>query len=198
MTRFFSVLFFLLAVRRLHAQPDPPSNSNSSRRRSVPCSPTIASSATVRLSPRAACGSIARNSCSSRAKSRWWCPANPSKSLIVKAIRHEIDTKMPPPPRPKLSGQAIATSRPGSSSARPGLTRRPSAGQADPRKHWAFQPVKKPDLPAVKAKDWPANPIDAFILAKLEAKGLTPNRAGRSAHAVAATLFRSDRLAADV
>src|SRR5438477_9418920 len=42
------------------------------------------------------------------------------------------------------------------------------------RKHWAFQPVRKPALPAVKNTTWAQNPIDAFTLAKLEAKGWNP------------------------
>lgn len=102
-------------------------------------------------------------------------PGEPDKSLIVKAIRHEIETKMPPPPRPKLSAQAIADIAAWIKLGAAWPDEKPSADQSDPRKHWAFQPVKKPDVPAVKAKDWPASPIDAFVLAKLEAKGLTPN-----------------------
>jgi len=41
---------------------------------------------------------------------------------------------------------------------------------------WAFQPVKKPAVPAVNNKDWSKNPIDAFVLAKLEEKQLEPNK----------------------
>lgn len=40
---------------------------------------------------------------------------------------------------------------------------------------WALQPVKRPELPKVKKQDWPANPIDHFILAKLEAEELAPS-----------------------
>ena len=40
---------------------------------------------------------------------------------------------------------------------------------------WSLQPVKRPPLPSVKQKDWPRNPIDHFILAKLESEGLTPS-----------------------
>ena len=40
---------------------------------------------------------------------------------------------------------------------------------------WSLQPVKKPAAPAVKAKQWVSNPIDAFVLAKLEEKQLQPN-----------------------
>jgi hypothetical protein len=43
------------------------------------------------------------------------------------------------------------------------------------RRYWAFQPVGHPQPPVVRKKDWPANPIDAFILARLEEQGLTPN-----------------------
>jgi hypothetical protein len=42
------------------------------------------------------------------------------------------------------------------------------------RQHWAFQPVKSPAIPVVKNSAWVRNPIDAFILAKLEAKGWQP------------------------
>ena len=42
------------------------------------------------------------------------------------------------------------------------------------RKYWAFQPVVKPAVPAVKNKAWVRNPIDAFILAKLEERKIRP------------------------
>lgn len=40
---------------------------------------------------------------------------------------------------------------------------------------WAYTAVQKPDLPVVKQKAWVRTPIDAFVLAKLEAKGLAPS-----------------------
>ena len=43
------------------------------------------------------------------------------------------------------------------------------------RKWWAFQPVAKTAPPAVKNTAWVKTPIDAFILAKLEAKNIQPN-----------------------
>jgi hypothetical protein len=39
---------------------------------------------------------------------------------------------------------------------------------------WSLQKISRPDPPAVKNVEWVQNPIDAFILAKLEAKGLAP------------------------
>jgi len=40
---------------------------------------------------------------------------------------------------------------------------------------WAYTPVQQPALPAVKAKTWVHTPVDAFVLAKLEEKGIKPS-----------------------
>ena len=54
---------------------------------------------------------------------------------------------------------------------------------------WAYQPVKSPDVPPVREKKWVRSPIDAYVLAKLEAKGLAPaGEADRAAFARRATL----------
>ena len=42
-------------------------------------------------------------------------------------------------------------------------------------KFWSFQPVRPVQPPVVKRSGWVRNPIDAFILRKLEANGLGPN-----------------------
>ena len=44
------------------------------------------------------------------------------------------------------------------------------------RGFWSLQPVRKPPVPAVKTAQWVKTPIDAFVLAKLEEKQLTPNQ----------------------
>jgi hypothetical protein len=43
---------------------------------------------------------------------------------------------------------------------------------AEQRDHWAYQPVRRPEPPAVREVEWVANPIDRFILAGLESLGL--------------------------
>jgi len=54
---------------------------------------------------------------------------------------------------------------------------------------WSYQPVKTQAVPAVHQKKWVRTPIDAFVLAKLEAKGLKPSAdADRAAFARRATL----------
>jgi hypothetical protein len=48
------------------------------------------------------------------------------------------------------------------------------AGATDTDKPWAFVTPIRPAVPAVRQTAWPRNPIDAFILARLEAAGLQP------------------------
>ncbi|WP_300012024.1 DUF1549 and DUF1553 domain-containing protein [Methylovulum sp.] len=68
------------------------------------------------------------------------------------------------------------------------------AGDAKPpvatkSNHWAYKPVSSPSEPSVTDKSWVRNPIDAFVLAKLEAKGLKPSPdADRAAFIRRATL----------
>src|SRR5829696_5036614 len=42
------------------------------------------------------------------------------------------------------------------------------------REFWSFKPIRKSDPPPVKDAAWVRNPIDAFVLAKLEEKSLKP------------------------
>ena len=70
--------------------------------------------------------------------------------------------------------------------------------EASDREHWAYRPVTRPKLPAVKNASWTANPIDSFILARLEGQGLDAESAGRAATPVAASVSRCDRSAAEL
>jgi hypothetical protein len=48
----------------------------------------------------------------------------------------------------------------------------------DDRAHWAFRPIERAAVPATATTaEWVRNPIDAFILEKLEASGLSPSPA---------------------
>jgi mono/diheme cytochrome c family protein len=118
---------------------------------------------------------------------------HPEKSLLIQAVRQQGEVKMPPSPRPKLSAQAVAdlaawvkmgapwpANAPGADASRlapPGAdASRLAKKDEEPEKtHWAFQPVKKPALPAVRDSSWSKTPLDRFILAALEAKGLRPS-----------------------
>ncbi|CAG5018122.1 hypothetical protein DYBT9275_05934 [Dyadobacter sp. CECT 9275] len=47
---------------------------------------------------------------------------------------------------------------------------------AEYKPHWAFVKPEKTEMPEVKNEDWPKNPIDYFILSKLEEENLTPSK----------------------
>ncbi len=49
------------------------------------------------------------------------------------------------------------------------------AGERVRSEHWAFQPVERAEVPAVTNAAWVRNPIDAFILKRLEAEGIAPS-----------------------
>ena len=98
---------------------------------------------------------------------------DPAKSRLLKALRHEGEFKMPPK-GDKLAPQVIADFE---TWVKAGAVW-PDSGKvaANPAKtHWAFQPVQKPAAPKVQNPAWALTPVDAFILARLEAKKLQPN-----------------------
>src|ERR1051326_9097894 len=57
-----------------------------------------------------------------------------------------------------------------------GDSAKPSQGEElKHQPHWSLQPLLKPVVPQVKDQSWARTPIDQFILAKLEEKGLRPS-----------------------
>ena len=104
-------------------------------------------------------------------------PGHPEESLLIQALRYE-DLEMPPKhrlPAPvihdfenwvKMGAPDPRNTSPASDSA-PALT-------TDKAALWSFQPVSSPAPPAVKTTDWPRSTLDAFVLSKIEAAGLTP------------------------
>ena len=104
---------------------------------------------------------------------------NPDKSLLIEAVRYGTeDLQMPPKEEGgKLSADQIAVLE---QWVRLGAPDPRSGGKPHPldlvaaRQHWSLQPVAKPVPPAVKQTAWVKTPVDAFVLAGLEAKGLAP------------------------
>ena len=103
---------------------------------------------------------------------------DPINSLLIEAVRYGGDTKMPP--KGKLSEKAIASLEkwvkqgavwPKEDFA-PAKTRSGVSVEAA-KDHWAFQPIRSPTIPEVKTKERVATSIDSFILARLEAAGLS-------------------------
>ena len=104
-------------------------------------------------------------------------PGAPAESLLVRRMR---DGEMPPGEKKvpaekiRLIEHWIAT---GAKTAKDEpLTLEPGIGiTSEERAYWAFQPIRRPDAPSVKSADQVRTPIDAFVLTKLEAHGLTMN-----------------------
>jgi cytochrome c553 len=105
-------------------------------------------------------------------------PGDPDKSLLLKAIRY-VDQDLKMPPKGRLSDDVVADFTAWIKRGAPDPRTKPVTVKsvmdlAAARKTWAFQRPADHPIPAVKDKSWAASPIDAFILAKLEEKGLRP------------------------
>jgi len=108
-------------------------------------------------------------------------PGAPEKSNLIKAVHYDGNLKMPPSGKLKPEEIAALTEWIKRGAHWPGAVVPiaaaangeyvPSPEQAN---HWSFKPFKKSPLPTVKNAAWCKTPIDRFILAKLEAKGLKP------------------------
>jgi hypothetical protein len=105
-------------------------------------------------------------------------PGRSGESLLIQAVRHEDGLAMPPK-KPRLPEATIADlvawvdagapdPRSGTGSASSG------ASMDEARGHWAFQPVKKVAPPKVAETALVRNPVDAFVVARLEERGWRP------------------------
>jgi hypothetical protein len=96
-------------------------------------------------------------------------PGNADASLLYKAVRREGELKMPPGRAP-LAPSEVSLLRDwinaGARSAGGTAVAAPS--------WWSFRKPQRPAVPAAKNAAWIRNPIDAFILAKLEQMDLRP------------------------
>jgi hypothetical protein len=107
----------------------------------------------------------------------------PSESLILSAVNYD-GLKMPP--QGKLPAKQVEILTRWVSMGLPWATGDQASlepkGHAGPppvtpetMKFWSFQPVRRPAVPKVKNAKWVRNPIDAFVLARLEKEGMQPN-----------------------
>src|SRR5436305_1293211 len=105
----------------------------------------------------------------------------PSESLLVDTLSYQNKKKMPP--RGKLPQAQIDILTRWVQMGLPWATTegKPIAKRHGPppvddqaRNFWSFRPVQRPQLPSVRRTEWARNPIDYFVLAKLEAADITP------------------------
>lgn len=104
-------------------------------------------------------------------------PGKSAESLLIQAITGAEGVEaMPPKENPPLSKEEIAILKLWiDQGAKAPEDEAVSQGPVKGRDHWAFRPVVRPGIPEVANKAWVQNPIDAFILARLEKEGIAPS-----------------------
>jgi cytochrome c553 len=111
----------------------------------------------------------------------------PDNSLLLQAIRHDSKDLRMPKGADKLPDGVIADLTRWVSMGVPGLSENPPSAQAAAteewqaklakrRAHWAWQSVHKPTVPKLAA-----HPVDSFLMAKMQEKGLEPAAPASSA-----------------
>ena len=109
---------------------------------------------------------------------------NPGDSRLLQVISYDERLKMPPTGKLKDDEIAVLTSWVKMGAPWPGAAAA-SRSRPDPpantrqftdqeKNFWAFRPIKDPALPSVRDTAWIQSPVDRFILARLEEKGLKP------------------------
>jgi hypothetical protein len=108
-------------------------------------------------------------------------PGKPEQSLLLKAVR-QTDEELKMPPKSRLPDSVIADLETWIRMGAPDPRDRAAAAKAATweemlrtrRDWWSLQPVRKPAMPAVRNAAWSTDPVDRFLLAKLEQSGLQP------------------------
>ncbi|HVU89510.1 MAG TPA: PSD1 and planctomycete cytochrome C domain-containing protein [Pirellulales bacterium] len=109
-------------------------------------------------------------------------PGKPNESLLIAAVRYSPDA-VHMPPKGKLPAGVIADFETWIKMGAPDPRDEappPAAGESwddtmrARRDWWSIRPVVKPPIPDVRDAAWPAGPVDRFILAALEERGLPP------------------------
>lgn len=108
---------------------------------------------------------------------------DPEKSRLIEAVRYKNQDLQMPPKRPLPSAELKALEEWVRMGAPDPRTEAPVAVAKhgprvidvnEGRKFWSFAPIASPALPKVSNTAWVQSPVDAFVLARLQEKGLSP------------------------
>jgi len=111
-------------------------------------------------------------------------PGDAKGSLLIRAVTHAEEAIKMPMGGSKLKDQEIADLETWIQMGAPWPEGKQPLSQSgadyvirpDQRSFWAFQTVRKPNLPKVKNSSWCRTPVDFFVLSQLETRGLKPTR----------------------
>jgi len=99
----------------------------------------------------------------------------PDKSLLIQALRWQ-DIQMPPEePLPEnVINDFVKWIERGAADPRTGNAPPQNETTDDEAALWSLKPIASPAVPEVQNQDWPRDPIDQFVLARMESAGLAP------------------------
>jgi len=97
-----------------------------------------------------------------------------ASALVKRLVAEDESERMPPESKPLPAEQVRLIARWIDQGAR---VPKDEVVPAGPGEHWSFQTIRRPRVPEVRNRDWVVNPVDAFVLSKLESRGWAP--AGR-------------------
>jgi hypothetical protein len=100
-------------------------------------------------------------------------PGHSADSPLIRRITAIGKSERMPPSGPRLTSKQVGIIRAwiDQGAAWPAV----AVASKPAQRHWAYRPLVRPAVPVVKEKAWLRNPIDAFVLARLESAGLTPS-----------------------
>jgi len=101
-------------------------------------------------------------------------PGSSERSPLVRRLMARDRPQMPYG-GPPLSAEDVALIRRWIDAGAPGPDSSAPVAAASPLKHWAYIKPLRPEVPAVKNPAWCRNPIDNFVLARLEKEALEPS-----------------------
>ena len=101
-------------------------------------------------------------------------PGKGEESPLIAALRGEGATERMPLNRPPLAEAEIKLLQAWIDQGAKAIAGE-QPGVPPSQSHWAFIPPERPAVPEVAQPGWARNPIDRFILARLERAGLAPS-----------------------
>ena len=110
-------------------------------------------------------------------------PGKPHESLLIKALEYD-DDELAMPPSEALPKQVVNDFAKWikNGAKDPRIEKKTDAKATidapdiNPQQHWSFYPRRNPTVPQVADPTWPQDPIDHFVLHKIESAGLNPAR----------------------
>ena len=110
-------------------------------------------------------------------------PHDSARSPLVHRVTSAEQAFRMPPAGPRLTREEVGILRAwidqGAAWDRPDLASEDAPHVTASPSHWSFQPIRRLEPPQVMRSEWVRNPIDRFILSKLESEGAEVSRGGR-------------------